>query len=101
MEERSFGGASVALVGVVMLVLGALGGYWYGLSRGSLAGEAVGYDKGYSAAEADITKLREEAAKKAVGDAAKAANPFDVGNPLEGVDSNPFEKVKKVLNPFE
>ena len=33
-------------------------------------------------------------------DAADAANPFKAANPLEGVESNPFEQAKKVLNPF-
>ncbi|MEK7192460.1 MAG: hypothetical protein AAB646_03025 [Patescibacteria group bacterium] len=62
-----------------------------------LIGDSVGYRR----AEADIKKLDESAAEKATAEAAKAANPFQVANPLEGVEANPFEKVKKVLNPFE
>ena len=45
--------------------------------------------------------MQEEAAKQAAADAAKAANPFQIVNPLEGVETNPFEKTKKILNPFE
>lgn len=76
-----------------ILVLGAaLGGYWYGNS--------AGYAKGYKSAEIDIKKLEEGAGKKAATEAAKAANPFQVANPLENVETNAFEKVKKVLNPF-
>ncbi|MBI5140290.1 MAG: hypothetical protein HZA94_02485 [Candidatus Vogelbacteria bacterium] len=78
---------------IVALVLGLLGGYFYG-SR-------VGYTTGYKQAEIDAKKVAEEAAKKAVEAAAKAANPFQSVNPLEGVESNPFEKAKKVLNPFQ
>lgn len=79
-------------ISIVLLVVGAIGGYWYGSSRA--------YDKGYQAAAADIKAQQEEAAKKATEEAAKAANPFQVSNPLEGVNANPFEKAQKALNPF-
>jgi len=78
-------------IAVVMVVVLGIG-YW--------SGNSVGDARGYARAEADSKKLEEAAAKKATADAAKAANPFQAANPLEGVESNPFEKAKKVLNPF-
>ncbi|MEK7096031.1 MAG: hypothetical protein AAB896_01955 [Patescibacteria group bacterium] len=66
-----------------------------------LAGWWVGSSQGYKRAEADIKAVQAEAAKKAAGEAAKAANPFGVANPLGEVEANPFEKTKKILNPFE
>ena len=71
-----------ALVVVLVLV------YWLGDWRG------------YSRSQADVKKAQEVAAQKAGDDAAKAANPFKASNPLEGVESNPFEEAKKMLNPF-
>ena len=56
--------------------------------------------QGYSRSQNDVKKAQEVAAQKAAEDAAKAANPFKAANPLEGVESNPFEQAKKVLNPF-
>jgi len=64
-------------------------------------GRALGYNSGYAEAQADIQSLQDEAARQAVEEAAKEANPFQTVNPLEGVEANPFDKVKKVLNPFE
>ena len=64
-------------------------------------GRAGGYDSGYTQAKSDIQSIQEEAARKAAEEAAKSANPFQAVNPLEGVEANPFEKVKKILNPFE
>ena len=90
MEKKS---PNVIVIAVLALLIGLAGGFWYGGKSG--------FNKGYSKAEADIKKTQEEASKKASEAAAKAANPFSVGNPLEGVDTNPFEKVKKVLNPFQ
>lgn len=82
-------GSKVWLWVVIFLVAGLVGGYWFGFSRG------------YNKAEADIKKVQEEAAKKAAEEAAKAANPFKAVNPVEGVEANPFEKTKKILNPFD
>ena len=79
----------LAVAVLVALVIGAAGGYWYGDRRG------------YSRAEADAKKIQEAAAKKAVDDAAKVANPFQAVNPLEGVNANPFQKAKNLLNPFQ
>ena len=66
-----------------------------------LGGQALGKKQGYKQAQADIKQVQEEAAKKAVQDAAKAANPFQAVNPLQGVEANPFAKAKQVLNPFK
>lgn len=74
---------------LVALVAGLVGGYWFGNSSG------------YNRAQADVKKIQEEAAKKASSDAAKTANPFQAVNPLEGVEANPFGKVKNLLNPFK
>lgn len=73
---------------VVLIAAVSAGGYYWG------------YNKGYKVAEADVKKAQEVAGQKAAEDAAKAANPFKATNPLEGVESNPFEQAKKVLNPF-
>ena len=62
----------------------------------SLVGDRVGFNR----SQADVKKAQEVAGQKAADDAAKAANPFKAANPLEGVESNPFEEAKKVLNPF-
>ena len=59
-----------------------------------------GYDKGYAKALADAKANQEELAQKANDEAAKAANPFQTVNPLEGVTVNPFEKAAQKLNPF-
>ncbi|MEK7135802.1 MAG: hypothetical protein AAB831_01425 [Patescibacteria group bacterium] len=64
-------------------------------------GRSVGYKSGYAQAQTDVKNLQEEVVRKATEDAAKSTNPFQAVNPLEGVEANPFEKVKKVLNPFE
>ena len=39
-------------------------------------------------------------AEQVAEEVAKAENPFRANNPLASVEINPFEKVKKVLNPF-
>ncbi|MEK7537190.1 MAG: hypothetical protein AAB584_01985 [Patescibacteria group bacterium] len=76
------------IIAAVLVVVAFSIGLWSGQSRG------------YKKAEADIKKVQVESAKKAAEDAAKAANPFGVANPLGGVEANPFEKTKKILNPF-
>lgn len=80
---------NLLLIALTALVVGAGVGYLLGDSRG------------YSRAEADIKNLELAAGEKATADASKAANPFQVANPLESVETNPFEKAKKILNPFE
>ncbi len=74
---------------LVALIAGLVGGYYFGDSQG------------FKRAEANIKKIQEEAAAKAAAEAAKAANPFQAANPLEGVQDNPFEKTKSILNPFK
>ena len=64
-------------------------------------GYFVGDWRGYSRSQAEVKKVQEVAGQKAAEDAAKAANPFKVANPLEGVESNPFEEAKRILNPFD
>ena len=82
------------LVGLIVFVsVGLVGTYWLG--------NKFGYDKGYQTAQADIKSIQEAAAKVAIAEAAKAANPFTAVNPLGEVDANPFAKAKKVLNPFQ
>lgn len=81
-----------ALLIIAVIILAGLA-FWLGRSGG--------YSAGYAQAQADVKALQEESARKATEDAAKSANPFQAVNPLEGVEANPFEKVKKVLNPFE
>ena len=80
---------------VVIIVVIALAGVAFWLGRSG------GYTAGYAQAQVDVKALQEESARNAAEDAAKSANPFQAVNPLEGVEANPFEKVKKVLNPFE
>lgn len=72
----------------IIVVVGVLG-YW------------AGDRQGYSRSQTEVKKAQEVAAQKAAEDAAKAANPFKATNPLEGVEANPFEEAKKVLNPFD
>jgi len=71
----------------IVVAVGVLG-YW------------VGDWRGYDRSQAEVKKAQEIAGQKAADDAAKAANPFKASNPLEGVEANPFEEAKKVLNPF-
>ena len=73
---------------IISIAVGALG-FW------------VGDRMGYSRSQAEVKKAQDAAGQKAAEDAADAANPFKAANPLEGVDSNPFEQAKKVLNPFD
>lgn len=79
------------LIAIVVVVAGLA--FWLGRSSG--------YAAGYTQAQVDAKALQEEAARKSAEDTAKSVNPFQAVNPLEGVEANPFEKVKKVLNPFE
>ncbi len=67
-----------------------------GLGGGYLLGQKIGYAN----AIADAKALKEEVVKKAAEDVAKATNPFQATNPLEGVTANPFQDAAKKLNPF-
>ncbi|MBI2087033.1 MAG: hypothetical protein HYT69_02575 [Candidatus Zambryskibacteria bacterium] len=48
-----------------------------------------------------VPSTEKTAAEQVAEEVAKAENPFKADNPLSTVETNPFEKVKKVLNPFE
>lgn len=72
----------------LVLLVGLGLGYWYG------------NQSGYQKAQTDIKTQQEELVKKAAEEATKAANPFKAVNPLEKVETNPFEKAQKALNPF-
>ena len=74
---------------LVALLVGLVGGYWYGNMKGVEQGVAK-----EQAAKAQTQKAAEE-------EAAKAANPFEqtTTNPFEKSPANPFENVE--LNPFK
>ncbi|MDP3794547.1 MAG: hypothetical protein Q8R13_01300 [bacterium] len=95
MDERT--PITALIIAVVALAVGAGGGYYYGAKVGYEKGDVAGYER----AGADLSKVREEAARKAAEEAAKTANPFQAVNPLEGIETDPFVKTKQVLNPFE
>ena len=78
---------------VLALIVGVGGGYWYGSTQA--------YNQGYEKAVADARATQEAAGARAAQEAAQAANPFQAANPLEGVTANPFERAKKILNPFD
>lgn len=80
------------IIVIVILIAVIAFGFWYSGTK---------YDQGYKAAIIDIKAQQEEAGNKAAQVATDEANPFKVGNPLEGVQANPFEKAKKTLNPFD
>ena len=81
------------ILAVLALAIGAGAGWWLGNSQG--------YEKGYEQAGVDAKKVEEKAAQQALEEASKAANPFQAVNPLEGIETNPFETVKDILNPLE
>ena len=81
------------LIGVVIALF--VGGAAY------MIGTTQGYKTGYAQAQTDVKSLQEKTATRAAEETAKSANPFQASNPLQGVETNPFDKVKKVLNPFE
>lgn len=76
---------------ILLLIIVIGGGYWYSSSQ---------YNKGYETAKADIKAQNDDRALVAGEAAAKEANPFAVENPLEGLETNPFESAKNTLNPF-
>ena len=83
---------NIWLVGIAFLIIGLGVGYWYG--------NFTAYKPAYDKAIADIKAQQEALAEQKAEEAAKAANPFQVANPLEGVEANPFDKAKEALNPF-
>ena len=56
---------------------------------------------GYSLYQERGPSVEESVAQQAAEDVAQAENPFRGDNPLVDVETNPFDKAKKVLNPFE
>ena len=90
----------LAFAAAAIVLVGVLGGYKYGAEAGFNKGQKEGYDDGYLAAETKLKDLQKKTSDKAIQDAASAANPFSVDNPLGKVESDPFLKVKNVLNPF-
>ena len=84
-----------ALLAVAVIVAVGIGAYIYGTRQSStptLQEETV---------QNQLLNIQNEASQKALDEAVKAANPFQVSNPLEGVNTNPLEEVRKKLNPFE
>ena len=84
----------------LVLTIGVIIALVVGLAFGYILGNGQGYKVGYNKAIADAKATQEALGKKAAEDAASAANPFKVTNPLEGVEANPFEETAKKLNPF-
>lgn len=98
------GNNKVWVAAVVGVLVGGLLGYvfcakWGGGKIGETV-RAAAYEEGYQKAIADTRATQEEVARKAVEEAAKAANPFQTQNPLEGITANPFEDAARKLNPF-
>ena len=84
----------VVTILVIIIVAGL--GFWYSEKKYN-----EGLKDGEAKAIAEIKAQQEEAANQAVDNAVSEANPFQVKNPLEGVDANPFKKAKDTLNPFD
>lgn len=70
----------------IVVAVAALGALWFAYAK-------------YNNKDAQIAQ--KATAGKVAEDAAKSENPFRAANPLSNVEVNPFEKAKKVLNPFE
>ncbi len=83
----------MTILWAVIVAIALAGAYWFGAHQG--------YGRGYRQAQVDVKTLQDEAAQKAANEAAKNANPFQAANPLRGVNTNPFEKAKNILNPFK
>ena len=94
------GNKKMFIISFVALIIGVVAGYSYGKGAGYTHGYTQGDSAGFARAQDEAKKLQEVAGQKATEEAAKAANPFQTANPLQSVETNPFEKAKKVLNPF-
>lgn len=55
----------------------------------------------YARYQSNVLREEEAIAEKAAAEAAQSENPFTETSPLSNVEVDPFEKTKKVLNPFE
>ncbi|PCI20315.1 hypothetical protein COB64_02200 [Candidatus Wolfebacteria bacterium] len=67
---------------------------------GIIVGYVVGFNKGEKSAIADIQAQQQAVTDQAVEEAAQDINPFEIENPLEGIEANPFDEAKDILNPF-
>jgi flagellar basal body-associated protein FliL len=87
MEQNS--SLKTIIIGVVALVVGLGGGYYFG--------SASGIEKGVAQERGVQEAKKKEAEKKA----AEKANPFQqtTTNPFETSPANPYQNVK--VNPFE
>ena len=81
------------LIGLLALVIIAGAIYWLGQRSGSV--------KGYMQAQTEVINVKESNVSRVVEQKAKSENPFQTVNPLSKVEANPFEKTKKIMNPFE
>jgi hypothetical protein len=89
----------VVLIGAGALVVGLVGGYFFGVGKGDEAGRAAGK----AALLAEQAAERERAVAAAEKELVDAANPFAAenqaaANPFEGAYQNPFES--GTVNPF-
>ena len=82
---------------VVLSISAVVVAYTIGSMQESQSAYTTGYQKGHNDTRAPQINIQQQAVTETV----KTVNPFAVKNPLAGVEINPFEKVKKVLNPFE
>ena len=69
----------------VIIAVAVLGALWFAYTKYQDANE----------------NAEDATARRAAGDVAESENPFRAENPLSNVEADPFEKTKKVLNPFE
>lgn len=83
----------ISMGAIIALIMGLGAGYFIGNGQGQASGR--------QAAVEDLKQVQQQAAALAAIEASKAANPFQAVNPLEDVETNPFEKTKQILNPFE
>lgn len=78
------------LIGAVALVLGLIGGYYYGNSAGKTSGTA----EGITAGRQQILDEQKKAQEEELAKVAREANPFadieEKANPFKDVYKNPF-----------
>ena len=86
-------GKNALYVALGALVIGAM---WLGWSSYTSM-EARHAEELRQKGAADAAQV---SAQEAAKDAVKSVNPFQATNPLSKVKADPFEKTRKVLNPF-